>query len=196
MRGVCIAQFNSKEQLIQVAIQAPSMAEVCVTKPAPADPFAVPLHQNSHLLQYAPLEEHGHRVKVRGVVTFQQPGRTLFIADETQGLYLQTRQTTPVQPGDLVEALGFPAAAGYVAPVLQDAVFRKTGAGAPLPALPITPATGSRDTNHAALVQMEAVVLNRVQRLKGTRAGRMPFLLLPHRLNTFRWHLADANPRH
>jgi signal transduction histidine kinase len=164
VRGVCIAQVNSKEQLIQVAIRAPSMAEVSVTKPAPADPFAVPLRKCSHLLHYAPREEHGHRVKVRGVVTFQQPGRTLFIADETQGLYLQTRQTTPLQPGDVVEALGFPVTSEYVSPVLQDAVFQKIGAGASPPALEITPENGSRDTNHAALVQLEAVVLNRARR--------------------------------
>jgi signal transduction histidine kinase len=164
VRGVCIAQFNSKEQLIQVAIQAPGMAEISVTKPAPADPFAVPLRKSSHLLQYALREEHGHRVRVRGVVTFQQPGRTLFIADETQGLYIQTRQTTPVQPGDVVEALGFPSTSEYVSPVLQDAMFRKIGAGMPLPALEITPENGSHDTNHAALVQLEASVLNRVQR--------------------------------
>jgi signal transduction histidine kinase len=166
VRGICIAQFNSKEQLSQVAIQVPSMTDVSVTKPAPANPFAGPLRKNSQLLQYASREEHGHRVKVRGVVTFQQPGRTLFIADETQGLCIQTRQTTPVQPGDLLEALGFPATGEYVSPVLQDAVFRKIKAGAPLPALKITPETGSRDTNHASLVQLEAVVLHRARRLR------------------------------
>ncbi len=165
VRGVCIAQFNQKGQLIQVAIQAPDMAEVSVTKPAPADPFAVPLRKSSHLLQYAPQELHGHRVRVRGVVTLQQPGRTLFIADETQGLCVQTRQSTPVQPGDLVEALGFPAAAQYVSPILQDAVFRKIGTGPPLAPVEITAENGQRDTNHAALVRLEASVLNRVQRL-------------------------------
>jgi signal transduction histidine kinase len=164
IRGVCIAQFNSKEQLIQVAILAPTMAEVLVTKPASADPFAGPLRKGIHLLQYAPREAHGHRVKVRGVVTFQQPGRTLFIADETQALYIQTWQTTPVKPGDVVEAVGFPATGEYVSPGLQDAVYRRIGPGAPLPALEIAPENGSRDTNHAALVQLEAVVLNRVER--------------------------------
>ena len=179
VRGVCIAQFNSKEQLIQVAVQAPSMAEVVVTKAAPADPFAVPERKISHLLQYAPQEEHGHRVKVRGVVTFQQPGRTLFIADETQGLYVQTAQTTAVQPGDVVEALGFPVTGKYVAPVLQDAVFKKCGSGAPLPALIISSADGARDTNHAALVQLEAFVLNRMERPREEvlelRSGKMVF---------------------
>jgi signal transduction histidine kinase len=166
VRGVCIAQFNRKGQMIQVALQAPGMDDISVTQPAPADTYAVPLRKSSRLLQYSPQAEHGHRVRVRGVVTFQQPGRSLFLADEGEGLYVQTRQTTLVQPGDLVEAVGFPAAGEYVSPVLQDTVFRKVGTGSPLRPLSITAEDGQRDRNHAALVQLEGVVLNRVERLR------------------------------
>jgi signal transduction histidine kinase len=165
VRGVCIAQFNRKGQLIQVALQVPGMADISVAKPAPADPFAARPRKISDLLQYAPQEQHGHRVKVQGIVTLQQPGRAFFIADETQGLCVQTRQNTSLQPGDRVEVLGFPGIGQYVAPVLQDAEFRKIGSGPPLRALPIAAQDGPRDTNHAALVQIEAVVLNRVQTL-------------------------------
>jgi signal transduction histidine kinase len=164
VRGVCTAQWNQKGQLIQVAIQAPSMAEIVVTEAAPAEPFAVPLRKSSRLLQYSPQEEHGHRVKVRGRVTAQQAGRSLFIADETQGLCIQTPQATLVHPGDIVEAVGFPAAGQYVSPVLQDAVFRKLGPGQPVAPIKITAAGGLDETNHAALVQLEAFVLNRMQR--------------------------------
>jgi signal transduction histidine kinase len=165
VRGVCFARFNSKEQFIQAVIQAPGMSAISETKPAPADPFAVPLRKISHLLQYAPREEHGHRVKVQGVVTYQQLGRTLFIADDTQGLFVQTSQGTPVQSGDQVEVLGFPAAGDYASPVLQDAVFRKIGNGVPLRAVEISSENAWRDTNHAGLVQMEAFVINRVDLL-------------------------------
>ena len=164
VRGVCIAQFNRKGQLIQVALQAPGMADISVVKPAPEDPFAAPRRKCSRLLEYSPNEEHGHRVKVRGVVTFQQPGQALFLADETQGLCVETRQTTPVEPGDVVEVLGFPAAGEYVSPVLQDAVFRKVGRAEPVQAIPIRAEDGQRDTNNAALVQVEAWVLNRAER--------------------------------
>ncbi|PWU10859.1 MAG: hypothetical protein C5B50_24605 [Verrucomicrobia bacterium] len=165
VRGVCIAHFNRQGQLIQVAIQAPGMEDISVTKPPPADPFACPLRKCSHLLQYAPSGEHGHRVKVSGVVTFQQPGTNIFLADDTQGVYAQTTQSTPVQPGDVVEVLGFPASGKYVSPVLEDAEFRKVGAAAHLNPVRIDAENGTRDTNHAALVQVEATVLNHVQRL-------------------------------
>lgn len=163
IRGVCIAHFNRRGQLIQVAVQLSNMEDISVRKPTPPDALVI-TRKISKLLQYAPGEAQGHRVKVQGVVTLQRPGESLFIADETQGLYLQTTQTNAVQPGDRVEALGFPDAGEYVSPVLQDAVFRKTGTGPPLPAVRIAAADGSRDTNHAALVQIEALVLNRVER--------------------------------
>jgi len=179
VRGVCFARFNSKEQFIQAVIQAPGMAAISVTKPTPTDPFAVPLRKISHLLHYAPREEHGHRVKVQGVVTYQQPGRSLFIADETQGLYVQTSQATRVQPGDRVQVLGFPASGDYASPVLQDAVFRKLGDGAPIRAVEISPENAWRDTNHAGLVQLEAFVLNWVEvlgeQILELRSGKVVF---------------------
>src|SRR5262249_37371004 len=109
-------------------------------------------------------EKPGHRLKVEGAVTLQQPGESLFIADETQGLYIQTAQTIPLQLGDRVEVLGFPGSGQYVAPILEDAVFRKVGSGSGLRPMRISAQDGSRDTNHAALVQIEAVVLNHVER--------------------------------
>jgi signal transduction histidine kinase len=163
-RGVCIAHFNRKGQLIQVAVQISTMNDIAVRKSAPSAPFGVPTREISKLLQYAPREAHGHRVKVQGVVTLQQVGRSLFIADATQGLYVQTSQTNRVKPGDRVEVLGFPGAGEYVAPVMQDAMFRKTGTGPPLPAVSIAAADARRDTNHAALVRIEGRLLNRVER--------------------------------
>ena len=42
--------------------------------------------------QYVPGETYAHRIKVRGVVTLQQPGRALYLRDETGGLYVQTQE--------------------------------------------------------------------------------------------------------
>ena len=88
----------------------------------------------------------------------------MFITDETQGLYIQTEDATPVQPGDRVEVLGFPLPSDYVSPVLQDAEFRKIGRGLPPHPLRIAAAEGFRDKYDATLVQMEATLLSRVLR--------------------------------
>jgi signal transduction histidine kinase len=164
VRGVCIAHFNRRGQLIQIAVQLSTMHDITVDKPAPLAPFELPTRKISGLLGYAPGDAHGHRVKVAGVVTLHCPGESLFIADASQGLYVRTSQTNSVTPGDRVEVLGFPEAGDYVAPVLEDAMFRKVSSGPPLTATPIAAEDGSRDTNHAALVQVDASVLNRVER--------------------------------
>lgn len=164
VRGVCTTQYNRRGQLIRVAVQASTMADLQVTKPAPSAPDAGSTRRINTLLRYAPEEVHGHRVKVEGVVVLQQPGRALVIADATQGLYLQTRQTTPLRPGDKVEVLGFPLAGRYVSPVLEDAVFRKIGEGRPLTAKRVPVEEGRLGRNDATLVEMEAVLLNRVPR--------------------------------
>jgi signal transduction histidine kinase len=161
--GVCATHFNKKGQLMRVAVQLSSMADIAVLKEAPS-PAAIPLRKISTLLKYAPEKKFGHRVKVQGVVTLQQPGQSLFITDETQGLYIQTEDATPVQPGDRVEVLGFPLPSGYVSPVLQDAVFRKIGSGLPPQPISIAAAEGFKDKYDATLVQMEATLLNRVLR--------------------------------
>jgi signal transduction histidine kinase len=164
VRGVCTTQYNRKGQLIRVAVQASTMSDIQVAKPAPASPDAGSTRRINTLLRYAPQEAHGHRVKVEGVVVLQQPGRALVIADETQGLYILTRQTTPLRPGDKVEVLGFPLAGEYVSPVLEDAAFRKLGQGRPLTAKRVTVEEARLGRNDATLVEMEAVLLNRVPR--------------------------------
>lgn len=164
VRGVCTTQFNPRGQLIRVAVQASTMADVRITKPAPSSTEALVPRSINTLLRYSPREEHGHRVKVAGVVVLQQPGRALVIADETQGLYIRTRQGTPLQPGDMIEVLGFPLAGEYVSPVLEEAVFRKIGQAKPLTPRKIAAEEGRLGRNDATLVEMEATLLNRVRR--------------------------------
>ena len=68
----------------------------------------------------------GYQVHVRGVVAYQRKGDSLFLQDDTGGLQIKTQVTNAVVPGEVVEAVGFPAVENFL-PVLEDAVFRKTG---------------------------------------------------------------------
>jgi len=171
VRGVCSTLFNRLRQLFGFRLLVPRKTDLVIVKPAPPHPFDVPTQAISSLLRFAAQGTFGHRVKVAGTVVYQEAGVALFIQDEQEGLYCQTRQRTPVQLGAQVEVLGFPAKGEYT-PVLQDAVYRKVGTGAP-----VTPVTIGLDealsgTYDCRLVRLTAKLLEVSQR------GREQFMVL------------------
>jgi PAS domain S-box-containing protein len=170
-RGVCSTLFNRQRQLFDFRLLVPRPEDLLIEKPAPGNPFDTPLQSISSLLQFTPQGTFGHRVKVSGTVVYHESGIALFIQDEKEGLYCQTRQRTPLQAGDRVEVLGFPAKGEYT-PVLQDAVYRKVGTGAsPKPAA-IELDEALSGTQDCQLVQIGAKLLERTHR------GREQFLAL------------------
>ncbi|HUC85325.1 MAG TPA: hypothetical protein VL970_09045, partial [Candidatus Acidoferrales bacterium] len=127
IRGVCVTRFNMQRQLFDTRLLVPRPEDLTVLTPAPADPFAVPTRPMEQLLRFTPQGTYGHRVKVRGTVIYHGED-ALYIEDKTEGLYVETRQEGSLLPGDEIEVLGFPAKGEYT-PMLQDAIYRKIGAG-------------------------------------------------------------------
>ncbi len=171
VRGVCSTLFNRLRQLFGVRLLVPRETDLVIEKPASANPFAIPLQGISSLLQFTAQATSGHRVKVAGTVVYQEPGAALFIQDEKEGLYSQSRQRVPVQTGDQVEVLGFPAKGEYT-PVLQDAVYRKLGTGTPIKPVAIGLDEALAGTNDCRLVRIAAKLLEHTQR------GREQFMVL------------------
>ncbi len=57
-----------------------------------------------------PLVNSGHRLVVRGQVVSQNlHDHIVVIADEAGALPVETNDTTPVKPGEILEVQGFPA---------------------------------------------------------------------------------------
>src|ERR1043166_1621396 len=133
VRGVGGGRFNQKRQLVAPLLFVNGTNNLVVVESAPADPFKTPARTVRSLLQFDPEGQHGHRVKVRGAVTYHRNGQALFIRDQSHGLYIQTSENLLVQPGDVIEALGF-AVMGPYTPYLRQATYRRVGADAiPLP---------------------------------------------------------------
>src|SRR6266568_1036880 len=74
IRGAAGALFNQKNQLLGVLLYVSSLAQVRIEE-APADPADLALRPIETLLRFTPQGASAHRVKVRGVVTLQNPGR-------------------------------------------------------------------------------------------------------------------------
>ena len=126
LRGTAAVAFNaSLRHFITVALFVPQPADFMIEEPSASDPFNEPVTPLNGIAQYRRDSSPGNRVHVKGVVTYQRPGEDLFLQDDTGGLQVKATQPLTVAPGDIVEAVGFPAVANFL-PVLEDAIFRKT----------------------------------------------------------------------
>lgn len=122
--------FNRRRQLIGVNVYSPSMDSIHVLQPAPTDPFSLPLKQVKAVFEYAPGAIPDQLVRIRGVVTARR-GETVFLTDGIQGAGVQSSERSSLQPGEMVDAVGYPVLDGE-ANTIDDAIFKRLGT-APLP---------------------------------------------------------------
>jgi PAS domain S-box-containing protein len=158
VKGVSRTLFNSKKQSNGFELLMQGVEQVTVLREAPAEPFAISARPIDSLMRFAE-EDSSHRVKVQGVVTLIRPGHSLFIQDETGGIYAWTEHNDHVQPGDRVEALGYLLTEDSW-PAFDDAVVRKLDSAAlpvPVTTTPKEILTGKYDS---VLVQIEGRLLN------------------------------------
>jgi signal transduction histidine kinase/DNA-binding response OmpR family regulator len=162
IRGACGTLFNNRRQLTGIQLFVPNLEQITVDRPAPADRYGSAAQPIGSLMQFSPANASGRRMHIRGVVTLQRPGAGLFVQDETGGVSVETEQADGASPGDLVDAVGFPAVGRYV-PVLQDGEFRKIGKG-PLPAPVDIGEDISTGYHDAELVAIGGLLLDQSQR--------------------------------
>jgi PAS domain S-box-containing protein len=171
IRGVCASRFNSQRQLFDLRLLVPRQEDVQVESPAPADPYNQPSRRIEQILQFVPQGPRGNRVKITGTVIYRRADDAMYVQDEHEGILVETHQTGALLPGDLVEVLGFPAKGEYT-PKLEDAIFRKIGAGSvPVPKN-ITADEALKGAYDCRLVRLEGTVLDR------TRYGHEQFLVV------------------
>jgi PAS domain S-box-containing protein len=133
LTGVSGGDYNSRNQYIGAALMVPGWAWIQVVRQGPSDLFSTPVRPIHLLIRSAPEGAFGKPVRVVGVVTFQLLGRYLYLSDGVDSLQVNTGQMTPLSIGDKVDVVGFPALADY-APVLEEGVVQRLGAGeAPSP---------------------------------------------------------------
>lgn len=172
VRGTAAVSFNAQlRQMTMMKIFAPLLEDFIVEESESSDPFSEPVVSLRSIGQYQMDRIPGRRVHVRGVVTIQRPGEDLFLKDDTSGLQIKSRQRDALAAGDTIEAVGFPDFEHF-RPVLQDAIFRKTGA-APVAVTPKAVATRELQDglHHADFVTLQGRLLDRVMTWREERSG-------------------------
>ncbi|HWF18895.1 MAG TPA: sensor histidine kinase [Verrucomicrobiae bacterium] len=130
IRGAMGGIFNHNGQFAAPLLFASGTNSLTVERAAPSSPFEAPLRPADSLLRYVPGVDYDHRVRIAGIVTYQEPAQMVFVRDGLQGLRIQTSEKILVKPGDRIEAVGFPVMGQYT-PALEDAIFRLTASGTP-----------------------------------------------------------------
>jgi signal transduction histidine kinase len=160
LEGVCGSLFNAQRQLTAIMLYVPRLSFMTAEMQAPAVPV-------SSLLRFAPGEGMQHRVRVRGVVGYQERGKAVFLEAEGRGLRVLTTQDAKLNVGDVVDAVGFPAT-GDSAPVLMDAVFNRVGLSVPVEPVPLD-MSAPWEKYDAVLVESQATLVGRNVELGGVQ---------------------------
>ncbi|HEY8536778.1 MAG TPA: ATP-binding protein [Vicinamibacterales bacterium] len=162
LRGVGGTLFNAQRQLSGLQIFLPSMDMVTVIDRPALDPFEAPIHPIPSIYRWVTRHGIGHRVRVRGEVTWAG-GRRIYVSDGGGDIAVTLWRETPVAVGDYLDVAGFPVPGAFT-PTLEDAIVR------PAPVQPGARAV-PREVNaealltgmhEAALVTLEGELVHRV----------------------------------
>ena len=164
--GACGATFNNKRQLTGVVVYLQDQKDLVIEEMPGASLARFPLRRAGSLLRFTLDTSPDRRVRVRGVVTFQQLGRAIFIRDGDQDLMALSHQNLRVSPGDQVEVLGFPSLGEY-APILQDGIFQKLGGQSPPSAIRVSADQLLKGDLDNSLVEIDGKLLTRTRTSKG-----------------------------
>ena len=125
VRGTAAAIFNfPTRQLLNVVMFVPQQSDFIIDQIPDAAVSREPLIALDRVAQYRRNNSPEARVRVQGVVTYQRPGKDIFLHDESGGLHVKCRETNTFAPGEIVEAIGFPVVEHFY-PVLQDAILSR-----------------------------------------------------------------------
>ena len=131
VRGCLFANWDYVTHQVKMGEVRIYAADIFVDEPPPDDLFSSPKKSAGELLLFDPQAGVFQRVKVAGQIVYARDPE-YFMMDGARGLRFTTKQPTPLAIGDLVEVVGFPDLLASAAPVLREALARKTG-HAPLP---------------------------------------------------------------
>lgn len=128
VRGVNLHATDAQQQAFLPMINAHTLADVAVLTPANPRPFDRPPTPLARIMRSSSVAGAGHRLRVRGIVTYVSSGDAFFLQDESRGLQVFAREALLPLPGEAVDVVGFPEP-GAFSPVLRDADWRPSGGG-------------------------------------------------------------------
>jgi len=160
--GPVSGQFDGKMQQTGVQVSLSSWADLKVLQRASADPFALPITPMDQILTGYHVQDRSQRLRVRGTISYFQPGAAIVLQTGSKSLWIQTNSTTSLAIGDVADVTGFPGLHdGFL--TLTNGQIRDTGIQAPVLAVPATYHQLVASHNVFDLVSIEGTVVSQVR---------------------------------
>ena len=135
--GVVSGKFDSKMQLVGILLEVPTIADLKILKHADVNPDSLPITSMSNVLSTYNVNDLTRRVRVKGTVTYYQPGSAVVLQNGAMSLWISTAFSEPIRIGDVAEASGFPdAREGFLS--LSNGEIRDTNSFEPVQPQPAT----------------------------------------------------------
>ncbi|MDB6069026.1 MAG: sensor histidine kinase, partial [Verrucomicrobiales bacterium] len=124
VRGIAAGTFNDERQMTRRFLFLPSLSHVVPLEEMPE--AATGAAAATSLLTLG--SEINSRIRVRGVVTHRIEGEAVYLRDASGTLRVLTAQPLPLEPGDEIEAEGYPSLE-LLRPALRAGELRKIKSG-------------------------------------------------------------------
>jgi diguanylate cyclase (GGDEF)-like protein len=133
--GVASGKLDGMNQLTGIKLYIPALADVKILKRASASPQSLPMTPLEDILTDRNVHDFTPRARVRGSITYYQPGSFAVLQDGGRSLRIMTQSNIPLRIGDLADATGFPDVQdGFL--TLTRGEIQDTGTQAPITPLP------------------------------------------------------------
>ncbi|MFZ1085894.1 MAG: diguanylate cyclase, partial [Terracidiphilus sp.] len=135
--GVAAGHFDGKMQKIGVGLSITSFDDLKIIKRAKTSAWSLPVTQMDEIISVHHADSANRRVRVKGTVTYYQPGSAVVMQNGAKSLWVTTVYEKPLRIGSRIDATGFPDVRDNFL-TLSNGEFQESTVYAPIVPLPTT----------------------------------------------------------
>ena len=185
LTGAVAGRFDGKDQMTGILLEVPSLSDLKILKRPDTGPLSLPVTPMDEILKGYEIQDRTQRIRVRGTMTYYQPGSTLVLQDGEKGLRIQTLYEEPLHIGNVADVTGFPNVDdGFL--TLTRGEIQQSTLSAPIAPKPVTATELAFGAHAYNLVSVEGQLLMSIR-----EAAQDEYVLVSHR-----GHLFSAIYRH
>jgi PAS domain S-box-containing protein len=155
VQGICSIQISEWGNINGFRLNVADLNEVTVEEPAKFDPSAAPLYPIRDIFRYSGQKASEHRIRIQGVLLHQQPGKALFLRDDSGTITVPISSIVPANPSDILVISGYPTP-GEFSPTLEYALIKRLSSGPPPAPKILDDARALNGSIHGNLVRIRA----------------------------------------